>query len=275
MRLYDQHLHSFHSFDCKTEPAHNVETAIAKGLAGLTFTEHFDTHPDDWPGCIYDDEAYSTTIENLRKQYGDRVFIGKGIEVCFQPSRMDFILEFLANHLFDVVLLSVHYFGEKAVHVRESWEGVTAAEGTRTYLEKVLDAARFCVRLHRDRGRVFDVLSHMDFVKRYTQRWLGTHDMTPHAKLFDEILRACLAADLTPEINTSTLRQGLGESMPGPAAVIRYGQLGGRAMSLGSDAHKAPDIGADFNHAVELLRAAGIDKTVVFQRRERVEVSIE
>jgi len=274
MGLHDQHLHSRHSFDSKTEPADNVEAAIAKGLAGLTFTEHFDTHPDDWADCVYDDEAYSATIEALRSRYGDRIFIGKGIEVCYQPSRMDFILDFLASRTFDVVLLSIHYFGDKPVHIRESWDGVCLADGTRRYLETVLEAMRFCERLHGDRGRVFDVLSHMDFVKRYTRRWFGGFDMAPFADLFDEILRGCLAVDLTPEINTSTIRQGLGESMPGLSTVLRYAELGGRAMSLGSDAHKATDIGADFDRAVEMLRGANIENTVVFRNRERVEVPL-
>ena len=55
MPPYDQHVHSWNSFDCKSPPADNVEHALASGLAGLSFTDHFDTHPDEWDGCLYDD----------------------------------------------------------------------------------------------------------------------------------------------------------------------------------------------------------------------------
>ena len=48
MDLYDQHVHSRHSFDSHSEPAACVESAIERGLSGITFTEHFDTHPGDW-----------------------------------------------------------------------------------------------------------------------------------------------------------------------------------------------------------------------------------
>ena len=103
--LYDNHVHSNLSWDCDTEPRDNVLEAIHRGLAGLTFAEHFDTHPDEWEQCAYDDAAYSATIAALREEFGQQVFIGKGIEVCYQPDNMDFILDFLAGHQFDLVML--------------------------------------------------------------------------------------------------------------------------------------------------------------------------
>lgn len=276
MRRYDQHLHSRHSFDCRTEPAANVESALSQGLSGLTFTEHFDTHPDDWEGCIYDEQACATTIRQLREAYGTRIFIGKGIEVCFQPERMDFILDFLGRHPFDMVMLSVHYFGDAAVHTQKNWEGVDLATGTRRYLETVCEAARCCADLRTRRGkRVFDVLGHLDVVKRYTQRFRGGHDVPACAEIVDDMLRACLAADLVPEINTSSLRQGLDESMPGPWTVTRYAQLGGTCMSLGSDAHRAEHVGAGFDYAAGLLRAAGISRTAWFRDRIRMDVPVD
>jgi histidinol-phosphatase (PHP family) len=266
---FDQHVHSHHSFDSSTPPEDNVRRALEIGLEGVTFTEHFDTHPNDWSSCIYAEEPYTGAIEDLRKRFGSRLFIGKGIEVCYQPERMGFILNHLAEHPFDLVILSIHYFRGQAVHGRKHWEGITIEEGTRCYLENVLDAARFCERLHRQRGRVFDVLGHLDLAKRYTQRFFGRYNIDEHEDLIDEILQTCLAADLIPEINTSTLRQNLDEPMPGQHTISRYACLGGRAMPLGSDAHLPQSIGADFDHAAAMLRTAGIHHTVLFRNRDR------
>ena len=268
MKLHDQHLHSRFSFDCKTDPAANVEAAIARGLCGLTFTEHYDTHPDDWPGCVYDDEAYSAAIEDVRERYRDRLFIGKGIEVCFQPEQMPKILHHLRSHRFDVVLVSVHYFGGKPAHVRENWHAVDAATGIDIAMRDVLTAVTHIRDLHRREGRVFDVLSHLDFAKRYAHRYCGSFDMTPHRGIIEDTLGAYLEASLIPEINTSTFRQGLGESMPNAEAVMTYARLGGKAMSIGSDSHSAEHIGADFDKAVAMLREAGINQTVVFKSRD-------
>jgi len=269
MALYDQHLHSRHSCDCRTEPRANVESAIARGLAGLTFTEHFDTHPLDFPRCVFDYADYSASIERVRGEFGSRIFIGKGIEVCYQPHKMDFILNFLDKHKFDLVIFSLHYFSGVPVHHKENWEGIDAAAGTRQYLTDLLTAIRVVESLHVKHGRVFDVLGHLDVVKRYTLRHHGSYDVSPFADLIDEILRTCLAADLTPEINTSSLRQGLSETMPNAATLRRYAELGGKAISFGSDSHSADTIGAGFDVATRMLHDAGLQGLAIFRDRQR------
>jgi len=93
-------------------------------------------------------------------------------------------------------------------------------------------------------------------------------------EIVDEILETCLEAGLVPEINTSSLRQNLDETMPGPDTVSRYARLGGTSMSLGSDAHRSQDIGAGLDTAVAMLRAAGIAHTAWFHDRQLVEVPL-
>lgn len=274
MTLQDQHLHSRYSFDSKTDPRANVLAALERGLAGLIFTEHFDTHPDDREGCIYDDEAYSAAIADLRREFGSKIFIGKGIEVCFQPDQEDFILDFLSRRRFDQIILSIHYFHQGPVHVRDCWSGLDPREGTRAYFDNVLAGVRWAEKLNRGRGRTFDVLGHLDFVKRYTNRFFGAVHVDEFAEQIDRILEACLHAELIPEINTSTLRQGLGESMPGPRYVRRFAQLGGRMMSVGSDAHRAEDIGSSFDVAATMLRDAGLS-AALFRERQPSAVHVD
>jgi histidinol-phosphatase (PHP family) len=266
---FDQHLHSRHSFDSKADPSANVQAAIVRGMKGLTFTEHFDTHPDDRIECVYDDAAYTETIDRLRERFSDRLFVGKGIEVCFQPDRMDFVLDFLDRHTFDVVLLSVHYFSGRAIHRRANWDAADVSGGIRAYFENVLAAARYCERLHASGRRVFDVLGHLDLAKRYAHRFFGAYDDTHCDGLIHNILRACVAADLVPELNTSTLRQRLDEPMPGERVVAEYARCGGTAMTVGSDAHEAEHVGADFDRAAETLAGSGIECVAVFRNRER------
>ncbi len=267
MKLYDQHLHSKFSFDSRTDPKDNVQQAISRGLAGLTFTEHFDTDPEDWSSCVYDDESYSQALSALRETHGQNIFIGKGIEVDYAPEREDFILKFLDTHEFDLVMLSVHRFGQAQVHHKKNWQGWDVPRGTRHYLQTVLEAVQWCAKIKQQHGRVFDVLGHLDLVKRYTQRFFGQVDVAQCDDLITEILQACLEADLTPEINTSTLRQGLDEPMPALSTVQRYIELGGVSVSIGSDAHRAADIGAGFDQAVEILREAKVSSLAWFEKR--------
>ncbi len=274
MKIYDQHLHSKFSFDSRADPKDNVQQAIDCGLAGLTFTEHFDTGPEDWSSCVYDDEAYSQALSSLRDTHGQDIFIGKGIEVDYAPEREDFILQFLDTHEFDLVMLSVHRFGQAQIHRKENWQDWDVPRGTRHYLHTVLEAVQWCLKIKQQHGRVFDVLGHLDLVKRYTQRFFGVNEVGQCDDIISQILQASLEADLTPEINTSTLRQGLNEPMPALSTVHRYIELGGMSVSLGSDAHRAADIGAGFSQAAEILRAANVPSLARFEKRVRHDITL-
>ncbi len=268
--LYDQHLHSTHSFDSQAHPEDNVRQAIEVGLAGLTFTEHYDSHPTEIEQCVYDERSYAATIRGLRDKYGDTMFIGKGIEVDFQPQNMRAIVDLLHANPFDLVVLSVHWCEGQPIHLPEVWKQGDAGVLTRRYLQSVVEAVRFCGELHQRVGRrVFDVLGHLDFVKRYSHRHHQSVYVEQNLDVIDDICRACMAADIVPEINTSTIRSGLGEPMPGLPVLERYVVAGGTMISLGSDSHVPVHIAADFDQALDLAHRAGIRQIALFDDRHR------
>lgn len=270
-RLYDQHTHSHHSIDSETPPLANIEAALAVGLGGVTFAEHFDTHPDEWDLCRYDEERYAAELAEAKAAYAGRAFVGKGIEVCYQPGRWDFILDFLARHEFDLVILSVHWTSRGPIHERAWWEQFRSIDdAVADYFETVRRAVEDADRARTAAGaRVFDVLGHLDLVKRYAAMLLNVTEARCEPKLLDDIAAACVAADLVPEINTSLLRQGGGDPMPGPDAIAAYKAAGGTAMTLGSDAHLPEHIGADFQAAMRLLMAGGISDIALLEGRCR------
>ena len=87
------------------------------------------------------------------------------------------------------------------------------------------------------------MLGHLDFAKRYSYIWWQENRAAKCRDIIEEILRTCLEADLIPEINTSAFRRGLTETMPDAWTVHRYKELGGRCMTVGSDAHRPPEVG--------------------------------
>lgn len=268
MGLHDQHVHSRFSADSQADPAAVCRCAIERGLRGVTFTEHYDSHPDEWDACVWDYDSIAGNVARLREEFAGRLIIGFGIEVCYQPVLMDQILEYLRGRDFDCVLLSVHWCKDRPVHVQEAWKGLGPQDLIRSYLETVLEAAQLCVRLREAGERPFDVLGHMDLAKRYTQRYWGSGDLHLEASLLEEVWQTVLAADLVPEVNTSSLRQGVGETMPAPWMIQRYVELGGRTMSIGSDAHRSEDVGAGFPEVAGMLKAAGIQAEAVFEQRQ-------
>ena len=275
MILFDQHLHSRYSADSAADPEDNCRVALERGLGGITFTDHLDCDDDGWGTGPFEDPTMRETIAQLRETYGDRLFIGLGVEIGYKPGQMDRIIAYLAERSFDLVILSIHEITGRMMSDRRQWADFDTPTATRGYLEEVLDAVRFC-RSRAERGRLpFDVLGHLDLVKRYTRRYCGGFDIRAHTEIIDEILRTCLEAELVPEINTSTWRQQLSEPMPAAWIVERYAAMGGTAITLGSDAHRAADIGAGLSEAAHLCLDAGIRTLKVFRRRqpERMELS--
>jgi histidinol-phosphatase (PHP family) len=237
------------------------------GLSGLTFTEHYDTHPEEAAHCVYDDEKYTRAISELRERFGDSLWIGKGIEVDYQPAALPRIADFLQQHRFDLVLLAVHYCRGEPVFDRRVWQGDDPGSVTRRYLETVLEALAACEKLQRGASPLFDVLAHLDFVKRYSLQFTGSDRLEEQGDLLDEILRACLHTGMTLELNTSPLRKGYPEGMPGMRVIHRYAELGGQMMVLGSDSHRSEEVGSGLRRAARMLQEAGIGQTAVYEKR--------
>ena len=55
--------------------------------------------------------------------------------------------------------------------------------------------------------------------------------------------------------------------MPHPSIIRRYRELGGRIITIGSDAHMSRNVGAYINEAVEMIANAGFEEITLFQNR--------
>ena len=269
MKLHDQHLHSRHSFDSKADPAANCEQALAAGLSGLTFTEHYDMHPSERDQCQWDYDAIADTVAALRQRFSPPLLIGFGIEVDYQPELVEETLQYLSRHAFDVVLLSVHWCGGRPLHLRRRWQGLDAAAMRRDYLAALRAAAELCRDLTEGGYCPFDIISHLDYVKRYLLSYWDTPLGSAEPALLDPILEAIIAAGVVPEINTAGLRRPEAAAYPDWSIMQRYRELGGREVSLGSDAHRSPEIGHRFAAMAGRLQALGFAGETVFYRRRR------
>lgn len=122
----------------------------------------------------------------------------------------------------------------------------------------------------------FDSLGHLTYPLRYIQGVHGVRvDMGRHEEKVDEVFSALIAKGKALEVNTSGLRQELGETMPGLSLLKRYRALGGRLVTLGSDAHCTGDLGRGIDEGMELLKAAGFTEFAVYEKRRPVLLPLE
>ena len=92
-------------------------------------------------------------------------------------------------------------------------------------------------------------------------------DYNEFKEMLDEILLNLIKDDKGIEINTSGIRYGLGTCHPNIGIVKRYKELGGKIITVGSDAHKESDLGSSFDVATSMLEEAGFDEVTVFHGR--------
>ena len=100
-------------------------------------------------------------------------------------------------------------------------------------------------------------------------------DIDDYKDKVDEILKLAAEKNIALEINTAGLRQPINRLSPEAQTVKRFKKLGGKLISVGSDAHFAKDIGVGIKHAYEAALEAGFKSTVIFQRISPIEIPIE
>lgn len=259
--LFDAHVHSRFSADGRDAVLDLCQAALERGLAGLTITDHFDTDPLDHGYGRYDPDAICRDVEQARRVFGERLSVLVGAEVCYQPPFARQIADFLQACPLDFALGGVHY-------VRREY--VEAAYFTRRAVEEAYEAYFQAVGQAVQSG-LFDSLAHLDLAKRYAPPASGPFDPRRYWEQIERILRLMIEQGIALEINTKALRQGCTAPFPDEAILRRYAELGGTRITIGSDCHKAADLGYRVAWAHDLARSAGFTHVTRFvQRRPRL-----
>ena len=112
---------------------------------------------------------------------------------------------------------------------------------------------------------LFDAIGHIDGVKRYLYPHVSPAALAAAPELYEPILRALVESGTALEVNTSGLRYAIGEPFPPPAIVARFRELGGRAITVGSDAHRAEHFGWGLADGYAIAAEAGFTQ-LTFRR---------
>jgi histidinol-phosphatase (PHP family) len=231
------------------------QKSLAIGVHTLCFTDHLDNNGNDRGFMFYDPEAYFRELEETRMKYGDRLALLSGIEFS-EPHQYPDAFQKAKSYPYDFILGSVHFFYNDMFPSEMQSSGISAQTCFLHYWDEVLSMVV---------SGGFDCVGHLDFPKRYYGR------LVYDEQKIREIFRQMLRCDLCPEINTSGLRKGLDTALPDLNLLTIYKDLGGKYVTVGSDAHNAGDLGAGLSYAKSLIRSLGLQE-VLFKNRERIPV---
>ena len=89
------------------------------------------------------------------------------------------------------------------------------------------------------------------------------------------MLKALIEKHKSLEVNTSGLRQKLGKTMPDSPILSRYFELGGKLITIGSDAHRWADVGGGVEQGLSMLQKIGFHHFTIYVHHEPVFLPIE
>jgi histidinol-phosphatase (PHP family) len=238
--------------------------AIELGLPSIAFTDH-----EELTAWVVGPESAGVLPANLRARITpDRVLAAPALDVsgyleCLQRCRDRFpalrilsgvelsephwhrerIEALLSATDFDRILGSVHSFdsGDGYVVIEDLYRTRPADEVVRVYLAEVLRMV--------ETSSVFAVLAHIDYPVRYWPDRAGRYQPGMFQEEFRAVLRALARDGRALEVNTK---------IPLDPLVVRWWyEVGGSAVSFGSDAHRPAVVGSGFADAAAMVEAAG------------------
>jgi histidinol-phosphatase (PHP family) len=241
-----------------------VETALARGLREIAFTDHVPLYflPGDDPDPTIamtraELPGYVEEVEELREEFAGRIDVLLGLEADYAEGHEAALKELLAAHDWDVVLGSVHWVSGDWIDAPHSGAR-HAREGTETlwgeYYRLLAKAAS---------TGLFDVLTHFDLPKKFGHRMPASL-----AWAEAEAVAAARAANVAVEVSSAGLRKTIAEEYPAPPLLTSLVKAG-VPLVFSSDAHAPAEVAWGREKIEAAAHAAGAREHLSFRKRER------
>lgn len=262
----DYHVHSTHSVDASSNIHVHCVRALELELTEIGFTEHFELDPRDEGFGFFDPERYMGDIGDARERFGSGINIRAGVEITYLPSLEQEIRGVLDRYAFDFVIGSVHILEDA-----DGWAVISSERGSKDWFANRDEDSAYCryfeTVLDMVNSGLFDILGHLDIMKRYGVPHYGPFRWENHKRRIEAILKAVAAQGMALEVNTSGLRQSPVAPFPEPAILRRFRELGGTLVTTGSDAHNTGQLGLGLERANSWLLQSGFEMLTGFEQR--------
>lgn len=276
----DNHVHTSFSSDSNTPMEDMIARAKALGLSSICFTDHIDYgFPADkyQIDFLFSMEDYFAKIKELSVLHPD-FCLRTGVELGLKQDIFAPATALTKNYGFDFVIGSTHLVDNIDPYYEEYWDSFGESNGIRHYYETTYENIR--------QGFDFDVYGHIDYVIRYCPavKNAGSEQnrkeacyrqmLTQNKELLDEILLALIESGKGIELNTGGLKYMLGHPNPHEDILRRYHTLGGKLLTIGSDAHETKYLAFEFAKIPSLLQSCGFTHYTEFHERKPVQIPL-
>ena len=275
MVLFDTHNHSQFSFDGKrTSVEASARAAAEAGLGGICFTDHCDHYVPPMKASFenvvpeyFNVEEQQAEISRVQSLIGDRTRLLKGIEIGMYEECHEQIRKVLDENSFDQIIASVHYIEKTDPYYGGYYDGKDWKQAYGTYLETIYREMKWL--------EDFDIMGHYDYIVRYASYPVTSIRYRDFSDIFDEMFRYLIQEGKALEINTKSYEGHRGRMVElDNDVLLRYREMGGEIVSLGSDSHEPSRVGAGFTRHAEFLKAMGFRWTAHYESRRLVQLPL-
>ena len=265
MYLADYHTHTRFSPDGRASMTDMARAAIRAGLDEICFTDHVEPliwganelrGPYDWTALTEDFHAAQAAVGGqirlrLGMELGDAQWApAHAAKLLADAPEFDFIIG-------SIHLLSPKYRGEDLYFFTPENEAeAQAALGD--YLEEALTLAKL---------GGFTVMGHLTLPLRYFNGMRGLNvSFDPYEDQIRMILKTLIENGRGIELNCN---RG-GQPLPDEKWLKLYRELGGKLITLGTDAHSPEHVGRSVRERQELLRECGFRRFCTFEKQKPI-----
>jgi len=268
MNASDCHNHSNCSNDGKDDMELMCKRAQELGFLYYTVTDHCEC--DDYEVHQQVAKKSYAKLCEVQEKFAGKLNILKGIELGQPIKNLNAAKDALSIGDYDFILGSVHNVADL-----EDFFFLDYKDVTEQYLDGLLEKY-FDEILKTIKTVKFDSLSHLTYPLRYIEGDAGIKvNMAKHQDKIDEVFKALIERDMALEINTSGLRQSIGRALPDYPYIKRFKELGGKYVTVGSDAHCVDDLGKGIDEGLDILKSVGFEEFTVFIKHEPHLIKIE
>ena len=273
--IVNYHLHNQYSADGRGSAEQTIQSAIDLGFDEICFTNHveaLDPESGEWTVDLVEArerfEHQQHEVERLQPEYPElRILLGAEYE--YRPDWVETLDALTDSVDFDMIIGSVHVVDGHQVSggsVGGYFKDSDISDTYGRYFEIVEEMLEW---------GGFDVVGHLDLVKRFGAKYYGPFDVSPFESQVRGILDKMVAKGLGLEVNTSGVVQAPAEPYPGLDILKWAKEANVATVTIGTDSHVPTSFEQGWEVGDLLLRRAGFTEITLFSHRIRKNVPIE
>ena len=259
MKIYDQHVHSYYSFDSKVKIEDYLDKAVDLGLDYFILTDHCDLNfLDKNEDIFFDVKKQFIELKKLQLKY-PKIKILHGIEVGYKPSELNRINDIIKDNHFDLINLSLHESDRIDYYHFEEFKSRGVDKTLELYFSRQLEM----VQDYDD----YDVLCHIDY--GFKSAYLGDNslDISKYEKIISRIFKEIIKKEKALEINVKVQ-----EALPVEHTkylLNLYKKLGGTYLTISTDSHFSEKYYKNIDKYIAIAKESGFTHLTYFIDRKK------